>query len=57
MRPKLSIKEMVEVFELRVKGVAWENLAIIFGVNAKTLVKYHRQAARFGFDFWTDLRE
>ena len=57
MQPKLSIEQIAEVFELRVKGVAWENLAIIFGVNAKTLVKYHRQAARFGFDFWTDLKE
>lgn len=35
--PKLSIDEMVEVFELRVKGVCWENLSIIFNVSETTL--------------------
>lgn len=58
-RPKLSIEQMAEVYELR-NGksgkVAWENLAIIFGVHKKTIKKYYRQAELFGFDLWTDLR-
>lgn len=50
--PKLSIDEMVEVFELRVKGVCWENLSIIFNVSETTLKKYFRAAQREGYSLW-----
>lgn len=55
-RPKLSIDEMGEAYELRNKGVSYENLAIIFGVSVRTIKKYLRQAEQFGFDYWTDWR-
>ena len=54
--PKLSIEQMAEVMELRVKGVSWTNLSIIFNVSDKTLKKYVRQAQMYGFYYWTDYR-
>ena len=54
--PKLSIDEMGEAYELRAKGVSYENLAIIFGVSVRTIKKYLRQVEHFGFDYWTDWR-
>lgn len=50
--PKLTIEQMAEVFELRNKGVYWENLAVIFGVCETTLRRYHRLAQQEGFDLW-----
>lgn len=55
--PKLNIDEMGEIFELRQKGVSWENLSIIFGVSCRTVQKYYRQASLFGFDLWTDWKD
>lgn len=55
--PKLSIDEMGEVYELRRKGVSWDNLSMIFGVSTTTIRKYYRQAEMFGFDLWSDYRE
>lgn len=52
MKPKISIDQMAEVMELRVKGVAWDNLAQIFGVSSKTLCRYTRLAEMYGFGFW-----
>jgi len=47
---------MGEAYELRKKGVSYENLGMIFGVSARTIKKYLRQAEEFGFDYWTDWR-
>lgn len=55
-KPKLSIDEMGEAYELRIKGVSYENLGMIFGVSSRTIKKYIRQAEQFGFDYWTDWR-
>lgn len=54
--PKLSIEQMGEAYELRNKGVSYDNLAIIFGVSARTIKKYLNQVELFGFDYWTDWR-
>lgn len=51
--PKLSIDEIGEAMELRVKGVSWDNLAGVFGVHVKTLKKYIRHAEEYGFALWT----
>ena len=52
MRPLISIEQMAEVMELRTKGVAWDNLGIIFEVSSTTLRRYVRLAERYGFGFW-----
>ena len=53
MQPKLSIDQIAEVMELRVKGVYLENLAEVFGVSTKTLARYLRMAEQDGFEFWS----
>ena len=52
-KPKLSIKQMAEVMELRVRGVYLQNLAIVFGVSSSTLSRYIRMAELEGFEFWS----
>ena len=52
MQPKLSIAQMAEVMELRLRGVHLQNLALIFGVSTKTLARYIRMAEQDGFAFW-----
>lgn len=49
---KLSKEEMAEVFELREKGVYWENLSIIFKVSKDTLRRYMRICEDMGFEAW-----
>lgn len=55
--PKLSIEQMVEVFELRVKGVSWDNLALIFDISSTTLKKYFRDISKRGYAAWHDDRK
>lgn len=52
MIPKLTQEQMAEVFELRDKGVSWDNLTYIFSISASTLQKYYRLAEEYGFGFW-----
>jgi len=58
--PKISIEDMAEIMELREGGkkpVAWENLGMIFGIDARTVKKYYRQSKEYGFYLWTNHRD
>lgn len=53
-QPRVTIEDMGEIFELRQKGVSWENLGIIFNVHKRTLTKYYRRCEEVGFAFWEE---
>ena len=51
-KPKLTIEQIAECFELVQKGVYYENLALIYGVSKHTLKRYMRAAELYGYSFW-----
>ena len=51
-KPKLTIEQIAECFELVNKGVYYENLALIYGVSKHTLKRYMRAAELYGYSFW-----
>lgn len=51
-KPKLTIEQIAECFELANKGVYYENLALIHGVSEQTLRRYMRAAELYGYSFW-----
>ena len=53
-KPKLTIEQIAECFELVNKGVYYENLALIHGVSEQTLRRYMRAAELYGYSFWSD---
>lgn len=52
MQPKVTIEQMAEIFELRSRGVFWDNISTLYGVSKNTLSRYARLAEEYGFGFW-----
>ena len=53
-KPKLTMEQMAEVHELRVKGVSWDNLGAIFGLAPTTVKRYWKISAACGFYMWEE---
>lgn len=50
---KMTIEQVAEAIELLDKGVIYENVARVFGVNKSTLARYVRGAELYGYSFWS----
>ena len=53
-KPKLTIDQIAEVHELRVKGVSWDNLGMIFGLAPTTVKRYYHLSQTAGFYMWEE---
>ena len=53
-KPKLTIDQIAEVHELRVKGVSWDNLGMIFGLAPTTVKRYYNLSQTAGFFMWEE---
>ena len=51
-KPRLSIEQIAEAFELHNKGVYYANIAMVFGVSHRVLRRHMKDAERYGFSFW-----
>ena len=54
LKPKLTMEQMAEVHELRVKGVSWDNLGVIFGLAPTTVKRYWNISSTCGFYMWEE---
>jgi len=50
---RLTIEQVAEAMELANNGVHWQNIAAIFDTDRSTLMRYIRNAERYGFSYWT----
>jgi transposase-like protein len=49
----LSKEQVAEALELYDEGNYWWQIAIIMRVSISTLMRYIRNAERYGYSFWT----
>jgi hypothetical protein len=52
--PKLTVDQMAEVHELRVKGVSWDNLGAIYNCGPTTVKRYYNMSKVTGFYMWNE---
>ena len=52
--PKLTVDQMAEVHELRVKGVSRDNLGAIYNCGPTTVKRYYNMSKVTGFYMWNE---